>query len=76
MASQTSIGVHRVDASETCMRLLAPSPCTDAPWPIGCGAPSVHGSPVRSRVPHQTSAQMSPPLHAGTAVGIAWPTAW
>ena len=71
LASQTSIGVNRVAASETCIRLLAPSPRACAPWPIGCGAPSVHGSPVPSRSPHQTSAQMSPPLQAGTASGSA-----
>jgi len=66
-----AIGEKRVAASEMCIRLLAPSPPACPPWPIGWGAPSVHGSPLSSRVPHHTSAQMSPPLQAGTASGIA-----
>ena len=31
-------------------------------------------SPVSERTPHQTSAQMSPPLHDGTALGSAFET--
>jgi hypothetical protein len=76
LASHTSVEVKRVAASETCIRLEPPSPRAWPPWPIGCGEPSVQGSPVASRSPHHTSAQMSPPLQAGTASGIACATAW
>ena len=54
-------GEKRVDASPWWMRLLAPSPWTEPPCPIGVGNPSAQGSPVRSfRIPPQTSTTGTP----------------
>src|SRR4051794_23056490 len=58
------------------IRLFAPSPRLCPPFPTGRTQPSAHGSPVFSRVPHQTYQLMSPPLHAGTASGSDWDIAW
>jgi len=70
--SHTSVGENRVADSPWCMIALAPLPRGEPPCPTGCGAPSAHGSPVASRVPHQTSEAMSPPLQADTAPGMAF----